>query len=162
MHSAPQPSSEDRSRFGIALVAAAALGLVVVLFFYLFSSGPHRGTLREAQLPFGPAEQAYASRVEFRNFSMSRAENFVHQEVTMLSGEVANTGDRVLADLEVTVEFRDSLNQVVLRETRRMLGATPLPLGSGHLRPFTISFEHIPADWNRHLPSVRVAGLRFA
>src|SRR5713101_2872201 len=72
MHSAPQPSSEDRSRFGIALVAAAALGLVVVLFFYLFSSGPHRGTPREAQLPFGPVEQAYASRVEFRNFSMSR------------------------------------------------------------------------------------------
>jgi hypothetical protein len=161
MQSAPHPSNDDRSRFGIALVAAAALGLLVVLFFYLFSSGPRGGTAREAQLPFGPAEQAYASRVELRNFSMSRAENFVHQEVTMLSGEVTNTGDRALADLEVTVEFRDSLNQVALRETRRLSGAATLPLAPGQLRSFTISFEHIPADWNRQLPSVRVVGLKF-
>jgi hypothetical protein len=162
MQNETQPSSEERSRFGIALVAAAALALLVVLFFYLFSSAPRGDSARDAQLPFGPGEQAYAPRIVLRNFSMSRAENFVHQEVTMLSGEIANSGDRAVAEMEVTVEFRDSLNQVVLRETRRLLGASAIPLAPSQPRAFTISFEHIPGEWNRQLPSVRLTGLRFA
>ncbi|HYA97636.1 MAG TPA: FxLYD domain-containing protein [Methylomirabilota bacterium] len=156
-----QTSRDDRNRFGIALVAAAALAILIVLFFYLFASGP-RGTSRSVQLPFGPPEQAYASRITLGDFSMSRAENFVHQEVTMLSGVVANLGDRALGEMELTIEFRDALNQVVLRETRVVLGAQAIPLAPGQRRPFTISFEHIPADWNRQQPSVRVSGLRFA
>jgi hypothetical protein len=162
MHKESQPPDEERSRFGIALVAADALVLFVVVFFYLFSSGPRSGPLREAQLPFGSAEQAYAPRIELRHFSMSRAENFVHQEVTMLSGEVANAGEQALAEVEVTVEFRDSLNQVVLRETRRLFGAAGPPLAPNQPRSFRLSFEHIPNDWNRQIPSVRITGLKFA
>ncbi len=152
--------SDDRSRFGIALVAAGALVVLVALFFGLFSSRPHAGAGQEARLPFDSAEQAYAPRIELRDFSMSRAENFLHQEVTMLSGEAVNSGERALAEIEVTIEFRDSFHQVVLRETRRLLGSGAA-LGPGQHRPFTISFEHIPADWNRQAPSARVTGLKF-
>jgi hypothetical protein len=155
-----QQPREEHNRFRIALVAAGALALLVVVFFYLFSSGPHSGSGREAHLPFGPEEESYAPSVEFQHFSMSRAENFIHQEVTMLSGEVSNAGGRPLAEIELTIEFHDSLHQVVLRETRRLLGAASL--APNQQRSFTISFEHIPNDWNRQIPAVRVTGLKFA
>ena len=161
MHSDPQQANEERSRFSIALVAAGALVLLVVLFLYLFSSGPRSGSGRDARLPFGAAEQSYAQRIALRNFSMSRAENFVHQEITMLSGEVGNAGDRPLAEIEVTLEYYDSFHQVVLRETRRLFGTGSVPLATNQQRPFTISFEHLPADWDRQLPAIRVTGLKF-
>jgi hypothetical protein len=155
-----QQPREGHNRFRIALVAAGALALLVVVFFYLFSSGPHSGSGRKAHPPFGPEEESYAPSVEFRHFSMSRAENFIHQEVTMLSGEVSNAGGRPLAEIELTIEFHDSLHQVVLRENRRLLGAALL--APNQQRSFTISFEHIPNDWNRQIPAVRVTGLKFA
>ena len=161
MPDALQPQNEDRRRFGIALVAAAALGLVVVLFFYLFSLGPRAGSGEARRLPFGAAEQAYAPRIALRNFSMSRAENFVHQEVTLLSGEMLNAGDRAVAEIEVTAEFHDSFGQVVLRETRRVPGTAAGSFAPNQERPFLLSFEHIPADWDRRIPAVRVTGLKF-
>ena len=93
---------------------------------------------------------------------MSRAENFVHQEVTMLSGDVGNAGDRALQQIEVTVEFHDSLNQVVLRETRHVLGTATGTLGPGQQRSFVLSFERLPAVWDGRTPTVRVTGLKFA
>jgi len=162
MQDQPLHQNEERRRIPVAPVAAVALALVILLFFYLFSSGPQSGSSEAGRLPFAAAEQAYAPRITFGNYSMSRAENFVHQEVTMLSGEVLNAGDRALLQIEVTVEFHDSLNQVVLRETRRVLGTGTGPLGPGQQRSFVLSFEHLPATWDGRTPAVRVTGLKFA
>ena len=154
--------NEERRRIPVAPVAAGALALVILLFFYLFSSGPQRSSGEAGRLPFAAAEQAYAPRITLGYFSMCRAENFVHQEVTMLSGEVVNAGDRALLQIEVTVEFHDALNQVVLRETRRVLGAGTGTLGPGQQRTFVLSFERLPAIWDGRTPTVRVTGLKFA
>jgi hypothetical protein len=97
-----------------------------------------------------------------QNISMSRAENFIHQEVTYLSGGLVNGGTRSLAGLELTVEFSDELHQVVLRESRAVLSAREPVLGPGEHRSFEISFDHIPPSWNMQQPSVRVTGLQFA
>jgi len=162
MQDQPLHRDEERRRIPVAPVAAVALALVILLFFFLFSSGPQRGSGEAARLPFAAAEQAYAPRITLGNFSMSRAENFVHQEVTMLSGQVGNAGDRALQQIEVTVEFHDSLNQVVLRETRRVLGTGTGALGPGQQRSFVLSFERLPALWDGRTPTVRVTGLKFA
>ncbi|MBZ5701939.1 MAG: hypothetical protein LAN84_08830 [Acidobacteriia bacterium] len=162
MQDQPLHQDEERRRIPVAPVAAVALALVILLFFFLFSSGPQRGSNQAGRLPFAAAEQAYASRITLGNFSMSRAENFVHQEVTILSGEVGNSGDRALLQIEVTVEFHDALNQVVLRETRRIPGAGTGALGPGQQRSFVLSFERLPAIWDGRTPTVRVSGLKFA
>lgn len=160
MQELSQPESAARSRFGAALAAAAALAGLILFFFYLFSTGPGRHSAAVG-LPFGPVERAYAASMQIGNLSMSRAENFVRQEVTILSGEIYNPGSRPLAQIEVTVEFRDSLNQVVLRETRTLLSRVAEPLGPGRRRAFELSFEHIPRDWNFRIPVLRVSGLKF-
>jgi len=92
---------------------------------------------------------------------LSRAENFLHQEITTLNGELVNGGDRALRGVEVTIEFSDELNQIALREARPILTPRSPSLGAGERRGFEVSFEHIPASWNMQQPAVRISGLQF-
>jgi hypothetical protein len=156
------PPDTGGSGFTWKILAAAILLVAVVFYFWSgHASGP-ASPPAPARLPFGAAERAYAAKIEIESISLSRSENFLHQEVTALAGEVVNRGDRALTELELTVEFFDELHQVVLRESRQVLTG-PLPLAaSGERRSFEISFEHITSSWNMQQPSVRVSGLQCA
>jgi hypothetical protein len=143
-------------------VAAAAVVICLAAFYFLPGrQSPSRGEV-VVHPPFGPAERAYASSLRVENLSLSRAENFLHQEVTILSGELVNGGDRNLAEIELTVEFFDELNQAVLRESRLILAPPAQPLAAAERRAFEISFEHIPTSWNMQLPAGHVTGVLFA
>jgi len=158
----PQPEAE-RTQFGFALGVAAAAVVIVLAAFYLWPGrqSPSRGGAQEVHPPFGPAERAYAAKIQFENFALSRAENFLNQEVTTLAGELINAGDQTLSEIEVTVEFSDQLDQVALRETRLAVTSASPPVTPTERRSFEVSFEHIPTSWNSQLPVVRVSGLRF-
>jgi hypothetical protein len=153
----------DRSPFTFALTLAAVAAVIVLGGLYLWPGrqSPLQGAPPEAHFSFGPAEQSYATKLRLENIALSRAENFLHQEVTTLSGELVNTGDRALQGVAVTIEFSDELNQVVLRETRSVFGSGSLPLAPGERRNFEVSFEHIPSSWNMQQPAVGVTGLQF-
>jgi len=159
----PRPLTPDAAGSGFAWKIFLAGVLLVGGVFYFWSghtSGPG-GPPAQAHLPFGIAEQAYASKIEIQNISLSRAENFIHQEVTSLSAELVNGGARTLSGLELTVEFSDELQQVVLRESRAVLSAREPALPPGEHRSIEISFDHIPPSWNMQQPAVRVTGLQF-
>jgi hypothetical protein len=160
----PSPLTPDAASSGFAWKIFVVGVLLVGGVFYFWSghtSGPG-GPPAQAHLPFGPEEQAYAPKLEIQNISLSRAENFIHQEVTSLSAELVNGGARSLAGLELTVEFSDELQQVVLRESRMVLSAREAALAPGEHRSLEISFDHIPSSWNMQQPSVRITGLQFA
>lgn len=152
---------EDKNRLLVSFLA----GLVIVLlvgggFVYFVSRNkPGAGGAVEPPLPFGAAEQAYAVHIHFLNPQMSRLANFLNQEVTYVSGTVSNDGARNLREIEVTLEFHDPFNQVVLRETRRLLGSRAQPLGGGERRDFQVALEHVSAEWNQQYPSIKVTGL---
>src|SRR5262249_29619725 len=114
------------------------------------------------KLPFGTAEQAYAAKLQFGNFAMSEAENFLHQKVKYLDGDMLNNGDRTVTGIEVIVEFRDDMNQIALRESRVALGGASATLAPGATAHFQVSFDHVPASWNMQMPTLQVAGLQFA
>jgi hypothetical protein len=135
----------------------------VLAGFYLWPGrqSPSRGA-QEVHPPFGPEERVYASKITIENLGLSRAENFLHQEVTILAGELVNTDERTLREVEVTVEFYDEMKQISLRESQLVINSGNPPLGPGDRRPFDVSFEHIPTSWNMQQPAVRVTGLLFA
>jgi hypothetical protein len=170
MHEQPQieiPGEQQPNRgpFSFALLVAAGAVVIVLAGLYLWPGrqSPSRGGAQEIHPPFGPEERAYAPKIVIENVALSRAENFLHQEVTILAGKLVNTGDRTLREVELTVEFYDDLHQVALRESRLAVTSASLPLGpSGARRSFDVSFEHIPASWNLQQPAVRVTGLLFA
>jgi hypothetical protein len=169
MHEQPQieiPGEQppERGPFSFALMVAAA-GLVIVLAgFYLWPGrqSPSRAGSQQVHPPFGPEERAYAAKIAIENLALSRAENFLNQEVTILAGDLVNTGDRSLREIELTVEFSDDMNQIALRESRLALTSASPAQEPGERRPFDVSFEHIPTSWNMQLPTVRVSGLLFA
>jgi hypothetical protein len=157
-------SPEPQSGRGRSWVAWMGVGTIVIALVVLMWPGGERrpsSTSREAHLPFNAAEQAYAPNLQIENLAMSRAENFLNQEVTTLSGNITNAGNLPLANAELTVEFSDELGQVVLRESRAVFASSTAPFAPGAHRDFEISFEHIPASWNIQQPKVRVSGILF-
>jgi hypothetical protein len=151
---------DEKSRIPGPFIAGIVVVLLLVSGFIVLTRHirPAEPTA-ERLLPMAATEEAYAKQIRFLDVKMSRAANFLNQEVTFVFGSVANDGPRPVREIEVTVEFRDVFNQVVLRDTRRVLGPRAAPLAPGQRREFQFSFEHVPADWNRQYPSIRITGL---
>ncbi len=153
---------EERSRLpvafliGIVIVALLVAGAVV----YSRYSAP-AGAEVDKPLPVGPEEKAYASQIHFLEPKMSRAANFLNQEVTYMFGTVENGGDRKVKQIEITLEFHDPFNQVVLRDTQRLFLPSTPPMLPGQQRDFQVPYEHISAQWNNVYPTITVTGLSF-
>jgi hypothetical protein len=145
-----------------AVIALATLFGVAALYLLFFRGPVPLPSGAKPRLPFGAAEQSYAAKLQFSNFAMSEAENFLHQKVKYLDGDVLNVGERTLAGIEVIVEFQDDMKQIALRESRPVLSGASAALAPGVTVHFQISFDHVPPSWNMQMPTVQVSGLQFA
>ena len=157
----PGGETPPSSRFFAGLAAGAGIVLLLVVGVMLLSRGPGgaKGGGEAARLPFEAAEQAYAAQIHFSGLQLSQATNMLHQQFTYVVGSVTNGGQRTVRALEVTVEFHDLIQQLVLRESVRVFPAGAEALGPGQQRTFQLTFENVPASWNQQPPSIRVTGL---
>jgi hypothetical protein len=153
--------SAERGRFPVAFLAGAVVMALLFGGFYVLTRvlGSH-GPAVAAKLPFGAAEQAYAERIHFNDLHMSRSTNMLKQEFTYVTGTMSNDGGQTIRAMEITVEFHNALNQVILRDSQFVItpGSDP-PLNAGLSSPFQVTLEHVPAEWNQEYPSIRVTGL---
>lgn len=149
---------KPRSRWPFVLIGALVVIVAVGLFFF-FGGQPAQKSEKAKPLPFNAAAQAYAPNVKFEKLKLSRFANMFNQEVTYLAGDVVNQGNRTIANLQVTLEFRNVENKVVMKKTRKMLGTRPSPIPPGGRQSFRLGFEGIPKDWNMRNPSIQVTGL---
>jgi hypothetical protein len=135
-----QQTKAKSSRLTIAIAVVVAAAILISLWFLFEPLKNRRATsLQETvALRMNPAEQEYAKKIEIGNIAMSRAENFLHQEVTTLTGELYNGGSQRVLGLVLTTEFSDDMNQIVLRETRRC------PLANGATLKFRSNTFLIP------------------
>jgi len=151
---------EDGSRLPIALAAGAGVVLLLLGGLTLLTRMARtHGPNASESLPFGATEQAYAQRIHFTNMQMARATNFLNQEFTYIAGTISNNGTRSLQRLQVTLEFHDPLNQVVLREMQLLITSPARPLYGGQRRDFQVTLDHVPATWDQQYPSIRVSGI---
>jgi hypothetical protein len=152
---------EEKSRTPLVLGIGALAVLVVIGGLYLvghFTPAPTPEAPEKA-LPMGPTEQAYANQIHFSAPTMSRAANFLNQEVTFIFGTVSNDGPRPIRQIEITVEFHDPFNQVVLRDTQRLLNPAAGPLAPNDHQDFQLSYETLPATWAQTYPTIHITGL---
>ena len=151
----------ESSRLPLAMLAGVGVVLLVLGGFYLLlRGGPSTGAVAEQPLPFEDAERAYAQQIHFSKPQMSRAANTLNQEVTFIVGTLENSGARTVRQIEVSIEFHDLINQVVLRDTHRLL-ANGARVGPGQKQEFQINFDRVPNDWNRQYPAFKVIGLQL-
>ncbi len=164
LHDPEKPEKVEKpSPVTLIIGGVVALSILLSLWF-LFHVSLRRPATYQATvgLKMAPAEQAYLKNIRIEKIALSRAENFIHQEVTILSGEVVNDGPERIQLLSLTVEFADSMDQIALRETRRVLGAPSAALSPGGRRPFEISFDHVPSSWNMQQPYVHASYLQIS
>lgn len=147
-------STQRPGRSPVTILAGVLVVVFVVVVFWLVFRSPEGKMSAE--------EVAYVKNIRIENVALSRAENFIHQEVTVLAADAVNGGAKPVEGLWVTVEFSDDLRQVVLRESRSVLGTPASPLSPGQTRNFQISFDRVPAGWNMQQPSVQVSYVRLA
>jgi hypothetical protein len=150
---------EGSRQFGVALIAGLIVVVVLTTVVY-FIARSGNGAASHA-LPMGATEQAYVPQVTFTDFNLSRAENFLQQQVTYVAGTVSNNSPRAIVAMDVTLEFHDIPQNVVLRETQRLISADGAPLAAGAQRQFQLSFESIPDDWDRRPPKFIITGLQL-
>jgi hypothetical protein len=156
-------TDDRRDRRGFS--AAFAMGVVIMLLLFgglvwLTRVTQSRGSAPVGKLPFGSEEQAYTQHLRFQGGQMSQATNFLNQEFTYVEGTVSNDGPRTVRALDVLFEFRDPFNQVVLRDPQRLILTDGPPLKAGESHDFQVTLgAHLPSQWNRQYPAIRVTGL---
>jgi len=149
----------SRGSPAILIVGSAALVVLLGLLYWASRYAPAPATAPEQPLPMGTAEQAYVPQIEFLEPQVARASNFLNQEVTFVFGAVRNNGPRGIRQIEITLEFHDVFQQVVLRDKQRLFGPRAIPLESHQRRDFQLTYEQLPAQWNQAYPMIRITGL---
>ncbi|HVB88220.1 MAG TPA: FxLYD domain-containing protein [Candidatus Dormibacteraeota bacterium] len=151
---------EDKSRFPAAFVVGLVIVALVVLVVVLATHSTHPTQLgHQSKLPFDAAAQSYAPNIHFQKLELAESSNLLNQKFTYVNGIIANDGSRAIKALEIKVEFHDPFDQVILRETHRVISASDNPLAAGQQRAFNLTFDGVPVEWNRQNPTIQVTGL---
>ena len=136
------PEAQERRPLITVILGAIVVAAICTSAWFLFHvPSPNGNSLGEAtiKIKMSPSEAEYFRNLQVKDISLSRAENFLHQEVTIVSGTLVNAGPETVVALDLTIEFSDQMGQVALRETRGVLGTPALPLAPGKERTFDIS-----------------------
>ncbi len=155
------PQREDGSGFATAFIAGLIIVAVVAAALVLVThlTRPHGNTVGQS-LPFGPAERAYVPQIQFQGGQMSQSSNLLNQEFVYVAGTVTNAGNRTIRALDVAFEFRDPFNQLVLRDPQHLIDSSAAPLRAGESRDFQVTLgSHLPSEWNRQYPAIRITGV---
>ncbi|HUU12224.1 MAG TPA: hypothetical protein VM182_00775 [Terriglobia bacterium] len=155
----PEPDAVERKATTLYFLIAAGVLAVIVAAAILVTRRAPSGASSGPVL--SDEQKAYLGQIEVTDAKMSAAENFLGHTVTYLDAVVANKGWRAVKSIELELVFVDTLRQVVLRETAHPITARTPPLKPGETRPFQVTFEHMPIDWNQGPPRIRPVSVEF-
>ncbi len=161
----PAPSP-DQKRNWIPLLIGVAAVIVALAAIFLF-------TRQKPQTATQP--NPYAEKLKLSDIKLSAAENYMGGTVTYLDFNITNTGDRALVGADARAEFKDSMGQVVQKETiplhvlveNQLAGYPDLvemsraPIGPGQTKTVRITLEHISDQWDQSYPQMELVNLKL-
>jgi hypothetical protein len=116
----------------------------------------------------GPApEDPYSASLKIMDVKANEAKNFAGVSVYYMEGQIANMGAKSITGATVEAVFRNSMGQVVDRQTQQLtiiqqrpgytdsVSLREHPLTPNMQDQFRLTFEHISADWNQGVPELR-------
>jgi hypothetical protein len=160
---APAPNQERNWVPMLVGLVAVALAVGAILYF-----GRHKAST-------GAAPNPYAEQLKLSAIKLSAAENYMGGTVTYLDFNITNMGDRALVGADVRAQFKNSIGEIVQKETipLHVLGENPLagypdlvdmsraPIGPGQTKTVRITLEHISDDWDRSYPQMELVDLKL-
>jgi hypothetical protein len=93
---------------------------------------------------------------------MRAHESYLHQQVVEITGNITNTGNRVLDTVQIVCVFYDPYGQVILRERVAIVSRKMGKLAPGESKPFRLAFDNVPQSWNQRMPQMVIAAIDFA
>src|SRR5271165_205312 len=167
MEQAYEPSpSPDQKRNWIPLLVGLVAVVVAVGAILLF--------LRPKS-QVGTQSNPYAEKLKLSDIKLSAAQNYMGGTVTYLDFNITNNGDRALVGADVKAQFKDTLGQIVQKETiplhvlveNQLAGYPDLvdmsraPIGPGQKKTVRITLEHISDEWDRSYPQMELVNLKL-
>ena len=158
----PYVASEPESTTPWVPIIIGGVAILVVVGIIVFFSTRGGGSQSGSQ------PDRYAASLAISDVTLSTAQNFAGQEVTYLEGKLQNNGQSTVDGATVQVAFKNSLGEVVQRESQSLAvirtrdpyidtaSLKILPLKPGQTREFRLTFERISADWDHQKPDLRI------
>jgi hypothetical protein len=161
----PAPAPDQKGNWVPLLVGLLAVVAAVgaILFF-----SRHQPATTQQPNP-------YAQKLQLSAIKLSAAENYVGGTVTYLDFNITNTGEKTLLGADVHAEFKDTMGQVVQKETlplhmlveNQLAGYPDLvdmsraPIGPGQTKTVRLTLEHISDQWNQSYPQMELVNLKL-
>ncbi|HUA85847.1 MAG TPA: hypothetical protein VMB85_18435 [Bryobacteraceae bacterium] len=139
-------------------VLAAVIVLGGTLYFYLQYLTGHA----PQDIPLTPEAKGYVRNLQLSDVTMQANQSYFNQVVVEIGGKIANTGDRMLDQVDLYCIFRDSYGQLVLRKRIPIVSSKMGGLKPGETKTFRLPFDEIPESWNHAMPSLVIAGIKFS
>ena len=147
----------------IALVLAIGLGGFVYLNYRAKQPSP-------PPPPLTGDAKAYLKHLQFvaadgqtpESPQMVARESYMKQSVVEITGNIRNTGDRVLDVIEINCVFYDPYGQMVLRERVPVVTRKMGKLAPGESKAFRLAFDNVPESWNQAMPTMVIARIDFS
>ena len=134
------------------------LGAAFVLSTFLVGCGRDSSNQTSQAAQNVIEAEAYKSKIEVSKVGLAKGENYLGSEVFYVEGSLRNMGNRVVQRVEIMFLFRDSLKQVVLKESRKALEYKGTRgLEADKTTRFQVAFDHLPKEWNYILPDLEVS-----
>jgi hypothetical protein len=161
----PAPSPEQKRNWIPLLVGLAAVIVAVAAIT----------VLSRHKTETGSQPNPYAEKLKLSDIKLSAAENYMGGTVTYLDFKIDNTGDKALVGAAVNAQFKDTMGQVVQKETlplhvlveNQLAGYPDLvdmsraPIGPGQTKTVRITLEHISDQWNQSYPVMELVDLKL-
>src|ERR1019366_9846375 len=106
--------------------------------------------------------KAYVRGLKLSNVDMQAHESYLKQSIVEITGNLGNTGDRVLRTVEINCVFYDPDGQVVLRDRVAIINPKTGALAPGETKPFRMAFDNVPEGWNQSMPQMVIAAIDFS
>jgi hypothetical protein len=161
----PAPSP-DQKRNWIPLLVGLIAVVVAVGAIFLFLRPKSQG---------GIEANPYAEKLKLSDIRLSAAENYMGGTVTYLDFNITNSGDKALVGADVKAQFKDTMGQIVQKETiplhvlveNQLAGYPDLvdmsraPVGPGQTKTVRITLEHVSEAWNQSYPDMELVNLKL-
>jgi len=117
----------------------------------------------------------YAAKLKLTDLKLSAAQNYMGGTVTYLDFNITNNGDRALVGADVKAQFKDTMGQIVQKETiplhvlveNQLAGYPDLvdmsraPIGPGQTKTVRITLEHVSDAWDQSSPEMELVNLKL-
>lgn len=138
-------------------IVAFLLALGGAGFWYLHRAGPPS----TPKMSLTPEAKAYTKNLQLSDVAMKATESYMGAAVVEIIGNITNSGDRPLQQVDLNCVFYDRYGQIVLREPSSIVRAKDGGLKPGETKPFRLPFDSLPESWNQGMPQLVIGQIVF-